>query len=58
MGGVIMSHLIVLGVQVKGDGGQLFIYAVVVLICSLAAIWLSRGAWPTFIKRLLLLGKN
>ncbi|MEJ0104489.1 MAG: hypothetical protein WDO19_18830 [Bacteroidota bacterium] len=25
MGGAILSHLVVLGIQVQGDGGQLFI---------------------------------
>jgi len=34
MGGAILSHLTVLGIQVQGDGGQLFIYALLVFISS------------------------
>lgn len=33
MFGAIMSHLTILGIEVKGDGGYLFGLAVVVLIC-------------------------
>jgi Zn-dependent protease with chaperone function len=51
MGGAIMSHLFVLGIEVQGDGGLLFIYALLVLACSLAAFWLSRETWPSFIKK-------
>lgn len=51
MGGAIMSHLFVLGIEVKGDGGLLFIYALLVLACSLTAFWLSRENWPDFIKK-------
>ncbi|MBS1555156.1 MAG: DoxX family protein [Bacteroidetes bacterium] len=51
MGGAIMSHLLVLGIEVKGDGGLLFIYALLVLACSLTAFWLSRENWPAFIKK-------
>jgi len=34
MGGALLSHLTVLGIQVQGDGGQLFIYALLVFISS------------------------
>src|SRR5688572_8674498 len=34
MGGAIMMHFTILGIEVKGDGGQLFLYALVVAICS------------------------
>ncbi|MFM8743874.1 MAG: DoxX family protein [Cytophagales bacterium] len=53
MGGAIMSHLTVLGIEVKGDGGQLFFYALAVLICSTIALWLSKDTWPSFVKNLL-----
>jgi putative oxidoreductase len=42
MMGAIASHLFVLGISVKGDGGQLFIYAVLVLICSLYVIFVNK----------------
>jgi uncharacterized membrane protein YphA (DoxX/SURF4 family) len=37
--GAIGSHLFVLGIEVMNDGGQLFIYAVLVLICSLIIVY-------------------
>lgn len=39
MGGAIIMHLTILGIIVQSDGGQLFIYAVIVTICSLYVIW-------------------
>src|SRR4051812_43570134 len=33
MSGAIMMHVTVLGIAVKGDHGQLFLYAVIVLVC-------------------------
>lgn len=36
MAGAIASHLLVIGVESKGDGGQLFMLAIIVLILSLA----------------------
>lgn len=40
--GAIVSHLAVLGIEVMGDGGLLFALAVVVLVASLAILWLRR----------------
>ncbi|MEQ8714444.1 MAG: DoxX family protein [Cyclobacteriaceae bacterium] len=34
MAGALFSHLTVLGIEVQGDGGYLFILALVVLTCS------------------------
>lgn len=34
MAGAVLMHLTVLGVEVKGDGGQLFIYALLVLVSA------------------------
>jgi uncharacterized membrane protein YphA (DoxX/SURF4 family) len=34
MTGAIGMHLFMLGIEVKGDGGQLFLYAVIVAVCS------------------------
>ncbi len=43
MSGAILSHVFFLGIEVRGDGGQLFIYALLVFISSLVlAIW-NRG---------------
>lgn len=34
MGGAIVMHLTILGISVMDDGGQLFLYAVIVSLCS------------------------
>jgi uncharacterized membrane protein YphA (DoxX/SURF4 family) len=34
MGGALMMHFTILGIEVRGDGGQLFLYAMIVSICS------------------------
>jgi len=39
MAGAIGMHLTLLGIDVQNDGGQLFLYAVIVLVCSLYVIW-------------------
>ncbi len=51
MGGAIMMHLTLLGIKVQGDGGQLFLYAVIVTVCSLVAFWLSRKTIPEPISK-------
>ena len=43
MTGAILSHLFVLGIGVKGDGGLLFALAVIVLLCCLGLINLSKS---------------
>lgn len=35
MSGAILSHLTVIGIQSKGDGGQLFMLAIIVMILSI-----------------------
>lgn len=42
MAGAILSHLSVLGIESSGDDGQLFILAIVVLLCSSIAAWTHR----------------
>jgi putative oxidoreductase len=40
MGGAILSHLTVIGVESKGDGGQLFMLAIIVLVtCIIIAVF-------------------
>lgn len=52
MGGAIMSHLTVLGVVVKDDGGLLFALAVIVAICSAIVLFIHRHAVPIIEVRL------
>src|SRR5262249_41242085 len=52
MSGAIVSHLTVLGIVVKDDGGLLFALAITVLVCSLIVLVLHRRQIP-FVSRLL-----
>lgn len=45
MGGALLSHLFILGIDVMGDGGSLFILAVIVAMCSAFVLWRERARW-------------
>jgi uncharacterized membrane protein YphA (DoxX/SURF4 family) len=53
MAGAIGMHATLLGIEVMGDGGQLFMYAVIVAICSAYAFWQSRNTVPGVLKKYL-----
>ena len=53
MAGAIGMHLTLLGIVVKDDGGLLFLYALIVLVCSLISFWKSKGQMPEGIKNFL-----
>jgi uncharacterized membrane protein YphA (DoxX/SURF4 family) len=53
MGGAISMHLLILGIEVDGDGGTLFIYALLVLLCSFYCFWKSKSQIPDAIKKYL-----
>lgn len=42
MAGAIASHIFVLGIEVMNDGGQLFIYALLVFTASLILLVMNR----------------
>ena len=44
--GAIVSHLTVLGIEVQGDGGLLFVLALVVFVSSAAILVLRRSEIP------------
>lgn len=44
--GAILSHLTVLGIEVRGDGGLLFALAMIVFICSLGILALRWRELP------------
>lgn len=48
MGGAILSHLFVLGIEVDNDGGMLFALAVIVAICSFVSLFYHRSQIPFF----------
>ena len=50
MGGAIFFHITKLGLVVKDDGGQLFIYALLVFISCLILTILYRKSLITFVK--------
>jgi len=43
MAGAILSHLLFLGIEVQGDGGNVFILATIVTICSIGVLFLKRN---------------
>jgi uncharacterized membrane protein YphA (DoxX/SURF4 family) len=53
MAGALAMHLTLLGIEVRGDGGQLFIYALIVAICAAYAFWKSKHQLPTFLHNML-----
>lgn len=52
MSGALLSHISVLGIEVKGDNGQLFIYALLVWIFCIILIWKNRHQLIDLLKRL------
>ena len=46
MAGAIFSHLTQLGIEVKGDGGQLFYMAIGTWVLSLFVLWSERKQIP------------
>ena len=52
MSGAVIAHLSKLGIVVKNDGGQLFIYALLVLVSSLILAILCRNDGSKLIKKI------
>ncbi len=50
MCGAIYFHLSKLGIVVLNDGGQLFVYAIVVMVSSLWLVWIHRLQISTLLK--------
>ncbi len=48
--GAIFSHLFVLGIEVKNDGGELFILAIITLLCCTILILQNRNKIPDLLK--------
>lgn len=53
MAGAILSHLLVIGIESKGDGGQLFMLAIVVVICCTAVLFIHRKEGIALYNKLL-----
>ena len=52
MTGAIGMHLFMLGIEVKGDGGQLFLYAVIVAVCSVYVLFHDREKLIQIFKKI------
>jgi putative oxidoreductase len=50
MSGAILSHLTIIGIESKGDGGQLFILAVAVWLCCAIIMLLYKQQAISFLK--------
>ena len=50
MAGAILSHLLILGIVVKNDGGTLFTLAIITLLCSLLLIYKNKAQIPNLLK--------
>lgn len=50
--GAIISHLTVLGIVVKDDGGLLFLLAVLVWISAVAILWIRQREIPILRRRI------
>lgn len=48
--GAIASHLFVLGIEVQGDGGQLFMLALVVAVGSAILLWMEKASLMNFLR--------
>jgi uncharacterized membrane protein YphA (DoxX/SURF4 family) len=48
--GAILSHLLVLGIEVKNDGGLLFTLAIIVFLCCVALIYWNKNNIPNLLK--------
>jgi uncharacterized membrane protein YphA (DoxX/SURF4 family) len=48
--GAIFSHLLVLGIEVKNDGGELFVLAIITFLCCIALIYWNKSKIPNLFK--------
>ncbi|MBL7845471.1 MAG: DoxX family protein [Cyclobacteriaceae bacterium] len=52
MAGAIVMHLAILGIEVKDDGGQLFIYALLVLVSAVFIMVKNKKEIVSFIEKI------
>jgi putative oxidoreductase len=53
MAGAIVMHATLLGIEVKGDGGQLFIYAIIVALASVVILVFNKHNITELLKKIL-----
>jgi hypothetical protein len=52
MAGALIMHLTILGIEVQGDHGQLFIYGLTVVFCSGYILWVNRAKIESLLKKI------
>jgi putative oxidoreductase len=52
MSGAIFSHLLVIGIESKGDGGQLFMLAIAVWVCCAILMLLYKQQAAAILKKI------
>lgn len=50
MGGAIMSHLFVLGINIMDDGGYLFFLAILTALCSAIIVYQNKDTFLGLVK--------
>jgi putative oxidoreductase len=53
MAGAIASHLLLIGIESQGDGGQLFLLAIIVFTCCTVIAWLYRDQYWSLRRKML-----
>jgi uncharacterized membrane protein YphA (DoxX/SURF4 family) len=53
MAGALLTHLTLLGIEVQGDGGQLFFYALAVAISCSVILYPTRVQWLPVLGKLI-----
>lgn len=48
--GAIVSHLLILGIEVKNDGGTLFILAIITFLCCAVLIYNQKHKLPDLLR--------
>lgn len=54
MFGAMVTHLFILGIEVQGDGGQLFAYALIILVSSVILLVVHKEQLMEFKKMIVL----
>ena len=50
MSGALLTHLVFLGIEVKNDGGTLFILAIITFLCCAVLIYNQKSKIPDLLK--------
>ena len=50
MAGALVSHLLFLGIEIKNDGGTLFILAIITFLCCAILVYNQKNKIPDLLK--------